>query len=427
MSYTVKAVNGCTKKFEFNFPTLDLTNEIKAAVVRKQASSNIKGFRKGKAPIAVVERIYGPQIESDALNQFVQSQIFEAVNKEKIRMVGYPNFENVKYDAGKSVSFDALVEVFPEIAIKDYSSYSFKKDKVEVTKEDLDKMANNYLNSKAEMTEVTDAAHKIAKGNFVVFNFEGVKADGSRPENMKAKEFLLEIGSGQFIPGFEDGMMGLKKADKKNIELTFPADYHVPDLQNAKVTFEVEILEIKEKKYPSLTDDLAKEFGFESAEDFNNKNKANLVSQKERQANEKLHQEILEKIVAENKFDVPATLIANQENYLKEDLSKTLKAQGFNDQMVEEYFARWTADVTTKAEFQVRSGLILDYLAKEFKIEATEADFDKKIEENAKTAGLDVEMIKKYYSSNQNIKSNMMFAIREEKTFEELKKKLKVA
>lgn len=427
MSYTVKAVNGCTKKFEFNFPTLDLTNEIKAAVVRKQASSNIKGFRKGKAPIAVVERIYGPQIESDALNQFVQSQIFEAVNKEKIRMVGYPNFENVKYDAGKSVSFDALVEVFPEISIKDYSSYSFKKDKVEVTQDDLDKMAKNYLNSKAEMTEVTDAAHKITKGNFVVFNFEGVKADGSRPENMKAKEFLLEIGSGQFIPGFEDGMMGLKKADKKNIELTFPSDYHVPDLQNAKVTFEVEVLEIKEKKYPSLTDDLAKEFGFESAEDFNNKNKANLLSQKERQANEKLHQEILEKIVAENKFDVPSTLIANQENYLKEDLTKTLKAQGFNDQMVEEYFARWKSDVTTKAEFQVRSGLILDHLAKEFKIEATEADFDKKIEENAKTAGLDVEMIKKYYSSNQNIKSNMMFAIREEKTFDELKKKLKIA
>lgn len=427
MSYTMKAVNGCTKKFEFNFPTLDLTNEIKAAVVKKQASSNIKGFRKGKAPITVVERMYGPQIESDALNQFVQSQIFQAVNTEKIKMVGYPNFENVKYDAGKSVSFDAVVEIFPEITIKDYSSYSFKKESAEISQDDLDKMANNYLNSKAEMTEVTDPAHKIAKGNFVVFNFEGVKADGSRPENMKAKEFLLEIGSGQFIPGFEDGMIGLKKADKKNIELTFPADYHVPDLQNAKVIFEVEVLEVKEKKYPSLTDDLAKEFGFSSAEDFNAKNKANLLNQKERQANEKLHQEILEKIVAENKFDVPATLIANQENYLKEDLTKTLKSQGFNEQMVEEYFVRWKSDVTTKAEFQVRSGLILDFLAKEFKIEATEADFDKKIEENAKTAGLDVDMIKKYYSSNQNIKSNMMFAIREEKTFEELKKKLKIA
>ena len=162
MSYTVKAVNGCTKKFEFNFPTLDLTNEIKSAVVRKQQTSNIKGFRKGKAPITVVEKIYGPQIESDALNQFVQAQIFEAVNKEKFRMVGYPNFENVKYDAGKSVSFDAVVEIFPEVSVKDFASYSFKKDKVEVTSDDLDKMAKNYLNSKAEMSEVTAVLLSIA-------------------------------------------------------------------------------------------------------------------------------------------------------------------------------------------------------------------------------------------------------------------------
>jgi len=140
-----------------------------------------------------------------------------------------------------------------------------------VTEEDLDKMLKNYLGSKAEMAEVTDAGTKLAKGQFAVFNFEGVKVDGTRPENMKGSEYLLEIGSGQFIPGFEDGMIGLKKGDKKNIELTFPADYHASDLQNAKVTFEVELLEIKERKYPSFTDELAKEFGFESVADFNEK------------------------------------------------------------------------------------------------------------------------------------------------------------
>ncbi len=427
MSYTVKNVNGCTKKFEFNFPTIDLTNEIKTQVLKKQQTSNVKGFRKGKAPIAIVEKIYGPEIESNALNQFVQAQIFEAVNKEKYRMVGYPNFENVKYDSGKSMSFDAVVEVFPEVKISDFSSYSFKKDKVEVSEEDLTKNLKNYLSSKAETIEITDPGHKIVKGDIVVFNFEGLKEDGSRPENMKAKDFLLEIGSGQFIPGFEDGMIGLKKGVKHNIPLVFPKDYHVPELQNSKVTFEVEVLEIKEKKYPELTEELAKEFGYDSVQSFHEKNKANLLAQKERQANEKLHQEILEKLVKENSFDVPKTLIKNQEGYLKEDLTKTLKSQGFDDFMVEEYFNRWQGDVTTKAEFQVRSGLILDFLAKEYKIEATESDFDKKIEESAKTSGLDVNMMKKYYTSNQNIKSNMMFAIREEKTFDEIKKKIKIS
>ncbi len=427
MSYTVKSVNGCTKKLEFNFATLDLSKEIKQAVVKKQSSTNIKGFRKGKAPLAMVEQVYGPQIESDALNQFVQSQLFEAVNKEKLKTVGYPAFENVKYDSGKSVSFEAVVEIFPEIKLADYSSYSFKKDKVEVTADDLDKVTKNYLGSKAEMSEVTDAEAKLSKGQFAVFNFEGVKENGERPENMKGSEYLLEIGSGQFIPGFEDGMIGLKKAEKKNIVLTFPADYHATELQNAKVTFEVELVEIKDKKFPVLNDEMAKEFGYESVADFTEKNKKSLLAQKERQAAEKLHQEILEKLVNENKFDVPATLVQNQEKYLQEDLAKNLKSQGFNETMVGEYFKRWASDITTKASFQVRSGLVLDHLAQEFKIETSDADFNNKIEESAAQAGMDVETVKKYYSGNSQVKSNLMYAIREEKTFEELKKKVKVS
>ena len=427
MSYTVKSISGCKKKFEFNFATLDLTKEIKMAVLKKQTASNIKGFRKGKAPIAMVEKLYGPQIETDALNQFVQTQLFEALNKEKLKTVGYPAFENVKYDSGKSVTFEAVIETFPELKLKDYSGYSFTKEKAEVTAEDLDKLVKNYLGSKVEMTEVKDAAATLNKGHFAVFNFEGVLASGERPDNMKGSEYLLEIGSGQFIPGFEDGMIGLKKGEKKNVLVTFPADYHATDLQNAKVTFEVELLEIKEKVYPTLTDEMAKEFGYESIADFNEKNKLNLMSQKERQVSEKLHQEILEKLVKENSFDVPAALVENQEKHVQDDLAKNLKGQGFNDAMVVEYFSKWHNDIHTKAEFQVRSGLILDHLAQEFKIETSESDFDKKIEESAKSAGLDVDTVKKYYSSNAQIKSNMMYAIREEKTFEELKKKIKIA
>jgi trigger factor len=427
MSYTVKSINGCKKKFEFNFATLDLTKEIKLAVIKKQGASNIKGFRKGKAPIAMVEKLYGPQIESDALNQFVQTQLFEAINKEKIKTIGYPTFENVKYDNGKSVSFEAVIETFPELKLNDYSGFAFKKDKVEVTADDLDKLIKNYMGSKVEMTEVKDASATLKNGQFAVFNFEGVMANGDRPDNMKGSEYLLEIGSGQFIPGFEDGMIGLKKAEKKNIVLTFPTDYHATELQNAKVTFEVELLEIKEKNFPALTDEMAKEFGYESVTDFNDKNKVTLLAQKERQASEKLHQEILEKIVKENSFDVPGALIENQEKHVQDDLAKNLKSQGFSDSMMVEYFKKWHGDIHAKAEFQVRSGLVLDHLANEFKIETSESDFDKKIEESAKTAGIDVETVKKYYSSNAQVKSNMMYAIREEKTFEELKKKVNVS
>jgi trigger factor len=244
---------------------------------------------------------------------------------------------------------------------------------------------------------------------------------------MKAEEHMLEIGSGQFIPGFEDGMVGMKKGEKKDIKVTFPADYHEEDLKNAPVTFHVELLEIKQKNFPEFTDELAKEFGFESVEDFNSKNRDRMVQQKKKEVTQKLHQQVLEKLIEENQFDVPSALVEDQKESVKQELSRTLKQQGFNDQMIGLYFERWDSDVTSKALFQVRSGLILDKLAKKYNIEATEADLDGKIEEMVGQSGMKKEEIQNFYKKNENVKRNLMYAIREEKTFEALLKDLKVS
>lgn len=427
MSYSVESVNGCTKKLVFNFENLDLTQEIQTAVKNKQKSVSLKGFRKGKAPLTMVQKMYGPQIEQDAVNNFVQKELFQAIDSEKLKVVGYPSFENMNYESGKSVSFDALVEIFPEVELKDLSKLSFKADKVEIKKEEVEKMRDQYLAGKAEMKEVTDKRVKLKKGLFAVMNFQGEMEDGSKPENMKGEEFMLEIGSGQFIPGFEDGMIGMKSGETKDVELTFPADYHVAELQNAKVVFHVELLEMKKKETPEMTDELAKEFGFESAEDFNTKTEENVRSQKEREVKEKLHQEILEKLIAENSFDVPAAMVQNQEAALRKDLEGNLKQQGFNDEMMQEYFVKWNEDMKAKAEFQVKSGLILETLAEKYNVEATDADFDAKLEETAKYSGLELEQIKSFYASDANMKRNMLYAIKEEKTFEKLKEEVKLS
>lgn len=427
MTYKVESINSCTKKLVFNIEGLDLSNEIKQALTKKQKSVNLKGFRKGKAPVAMVEKLFGPQIESDAVNNFIQAQLYSALNHEKLRVIGYPSLENMKYETGKKISFDATVEIFPDIKLKDYSKLSFKKPPTDVSEDDLKGVKTNYLNSRSQMVEVKDEKAKAKRGQFVVINFQGEKADGSRPENMKGEEFLLELGANQFIPGFEEGLEGAKKGEKKTLNLTFPADYHMSELQNAKVKFEVEVLELKEKVLPDFTDELAKEFGFESVADFDQKNKETLKSNKERQSLQDLHQQILEKLVGENQFDVPKTMMLQQENHVREDLKNNLKQQGFNDVMVEEYFDKWAADIQKKAEFQVRSGLILDSLANEYKIETSDKDFDAKIEEMAKGANVSVDEVKKYYKSNDNIKKNLMYAIREEKTFEVLKSKMKVS
>jgi trigger factor len=421
MSYTVQDVNSCTKKILFNFETLDLSKEIQTALKEKQKTVNLKGFRKGKAPLDMVQKFYGPQVESDALNRFIQNKLYEVITKEDLRVVGYPSFENMNYDAGKSVKFDALVEIFPKVELKDMKGYTFTSDAVEITTADLDGMKNNYLSSKAEMVAIADQTTPCVAGQHVVINFEGEKADGEKPDSMKGSEFVLELGSNQFIPGFEDGVIGMKAGDKKTISLSFPAEYHVEELKNAAVQFHVELLEIKEKRTPELTDELAKEFGYESVDDFMTKNTASLEASKKRSSLEKLHQQILEKLVEENTFDVPQTMIDQQKNYLKEDLARNLKSQGFNDSMVTEYFNRWTEDMDQKAVFQVKSGLILDQLAQNFEITTNEEDINKKIEDTAKTSGLDVEQIKQYYLSDEKVKKNLSYAIREEKTFEKIK------
>jgi len=425
MSYTVETINDCTKKITFNFEALDLTAEIKTAVAQKRKTTSLKGFRKGKAPLSMVEQVYGQQIESEALNQFVQNQFFEAVQKEDLKVVGYPTFENMNYDQGKSVKFDALVEIFPTVEVKGLNKIEVAQETVSISDKDVEDIQKNYLGSKAEMKEVSGSS-KLKKGQTAVLNFQGETADGEKPENMKGEEFLLEIGSNQFIPGFEEGMIGMKKGEKKVIELTFPGDYHVEELKDSKVKFDTELLEIKEKVFPEFTDELAKEFGFESVEDFQTKNKENLFKQKEREVLEKVHQEILEKLIEANKFDVPKSLVEQQENHLKEDLAKNLKGQGFNEEMLSEYFSKWSGDMTEKATFQVRSGLILDNLAKKYEVEASDSDFDAKITEMASGSGMEADQIKQYYSSDAKLKSNLMYAIREEKTFSKIKEEIKL-
>ncbi|MBC75318.1 MAG: trigger factor [Halobacteriovoraceae bacterium] len=426
MAYTVEEVNGCTKKFKFNFEDVDLGSQIQAALKEKQKSANLKGFRKGKAPLAMIQQVYGPQVENDALYRFVSEEFYKAVQEEKIRPVGYPNFGNTNFEGGKKVSFEATVETFPEVEVKDYSKYSFKKEDDSINEDDVKELKDRYLAPKSEMVEVQDEKAKLEKGQFAVFNFEGEKPDGTRPDNMKAEEFVLEIGSGQFIPGFEDAMIGMKKGEKKTIELTFPKDYHEADLKGADVKFDVELLEIKEKKVPEMTDELAKEFGFESVEDFDKKNRERLQNQKKREVQAKLQEQILEKLIEENDFDVPNALIEQQKQAVREDLGNNLKQQGFNDEMVKTYFEKWDEDVTQKATFQVKSGLILDKISKKYEVEATDADLDAKIQEMADQSGMEKAQLEQYYKSNEQIKQNLLYAIREEKTFEKLIQDMKV-
>jgi len=426
MNYKIKEVNGCTKLLSFSFDSVDLSAEINESLKVKQKDANLKGYRPGKAPLSVIQQMYGPQVENEALYSFVTKEFYNAIDKEGLKPVGYPKFDNTKYEAdSKNIAFEATVEIFPEFEIKDYSSYSFSKEPDAIEEKDLELVQKQMLDSKAELTLVEgDVA--VEKGHFTIMNFEGEKEDGERPENMKGKEFSLEIGSNQFIPGFEEGLIGMKKGEKKTLELTFPENYHAEDLKNAKVKFHVELNEIKEKKHSDFNDEFVKGFDFESVEDFKAKTLDRLAADKKRRSDEKLHQEILEKLVEENKFDLPKAMVESQVKALKDETDKSLKQNGFNDTMVEDYFNKWSADFETKADFQVRSGLILNKLAEKYNVETLDSDLDAKFEEMSKASGMDFKQVKEMYGGNENLVNNLKYAIREEKTFDKFKAEVTV-
>jgi len=296
-----------------------------------------------------------------------------------------------------------------------------------VTEKEVEDLKLNYLNSLAEVKEVTDENATVAQGHSVVINFAGTRSNGESPDNMKASEYLLEIGSGQFIPGFEEGIIGSKKGQTLDLKLNFPADYHMEDLRNEAVTFKVDILEIKERILPDFTDEMAKTIGFESISDFQEKTKARLLNQKEREAKTKLHQQVLEKFIAENPMTVPLSLVHEQEHHLFEEMKPMLKQQGFSEDMMEQYYDKWHDELHQKAEFQVKSGLILDKLAKDLGVEVSEADLDAKYTEIAAQSNMKKEDVEKYFKKEANAKKNLLYSAREEKTFAEVLKKITLA
>ena len=418
MTYTIEEINGCTKKIFFHFDSPNLAEEIQKILKQRQKTVNLKGFRKGKAPLDMIKKIYGPQVQADAVDKFVRGQIFDVINKEELNAIGHPSLENMQYRPGEKMSFEVSLEVTPKVILKELSQYHFTKEKVQVSDQEFEDLKKNYLESNAQMVPSKDSV--VRNGHFVAINFKGEMVDGTFPKEMQGEEFLLEIGSRSFIPGFEEGIVGMKLQEKRSLELVFPTDYGKEELQNAKVKFHIELLEIKEKQYLELTEEKAKELNYESIDDFNKKIRNQLENRKNSASKEKLKHAILNKLIEDNNFDIPVFLIAQQEKHLKDQLEKSLPQKGFTEKMMEEYFTKHKKDLTDKAIFQVKSSLILESLCEKFSIETSESDLNAKIAETADNTGMSVEEVTKFYTANKEIKNNAMYSIREEKIFEKI-------
>ncbi len=266
MQISVESLSTVKKKINFEIPAARVASEVEKVFGEIRKNAAIKGFRKGKAPKDLIKKHYSDKMADDVLKNIVNDTYFKALTDENIYPVSYPVIDSDELKIGESFKYSATVEVFPDVVVKDYDGLVVKKEKFilkdEVVASRLKEMQENMAH-----LEPAEAGHAAKTADFVIFDFKG-SVDGVPFEGGAADDFQLELGSGRFIPGFEEQLTGMKAGDEGDIKVTFPETYGQKELAGKDAIFAVTIKEIKVKELPELTDDFAKDFGeFETLEE----------------------------------------------------------------------------------------------------------------------------------------------------------------
>ncbi len=399
-----------------------ITVEIPAEVVQKafdkvykaiQKKANIKGFRQGKAPLSKIKSLYGEEVKGDVVNELVNDAYREALDEHNLEPVGYPKVTFSPIEESKAFSFSAEFEIRPEVNLKKYEGLTVVKEKLEIPEERINTILENIRANQAELNTVFDD-RALTTGDVAVIDFEG-QINGQPLPNGSATDHHLEIGSNQFIEGFEDGVVGMKIGEERVLNLRFPEPYHEPSLSGAPVTFIVKLKGIKTKVLPELNDDLAKKVGeFNSLQELKDRIRQDIKESEERRINDDLRNRVVRALVEANPVDAPKTLVHQQKAALEEDFKGRLKQQGMSDSDFEEYKTKWAQDFEDSATFMVKSTFLLDALADKLNLRATAEEIDQKINEYARQTGIELERLKEFYG-NPERRSRLSFQVTEEK------------
>ena len=337
----------------------------------------LPGFRKGKAPRKMIEAMYGAEIFYEgAVNEAYPDLFAQAVEQEKLDTVAYPEVELL--DAGKDgFTFKATVAVRPEVKLGKYKGLSAPKDVTKVTEKDIDGELQPYVQ---RATRMVDVERKAKKGDTVNIDFEGFM-DGKALEGGKGENHDLELGSGQFIPGFEDQLVGVKAEGEKDVVVTFPEDYGTAELAGKEATFKVKVHAVKEKVTPKLDDEFAKDVSeFETLADFRKDLGEKLGERREKQAQHTFEEALLEQVINDMSADIPDAMVENRAQQMLEDYSQRITSQGIS---FEQYLAMtgMTVDILKAQAIegalrQVKVELALDAIAAEEKVEITEEEIN---------------------------------------------------
>lgn len=393
------------EKLEKNVATLEITvsaekleEGIAKAYIKNAKKFNIPGFRKGKAPRKLIEKYYGEGIfYEDAINEVCPEAYEEAIKEHNLEPVDRPSIDILEIESGKGIVFKAEVTVKPEVELGQYKGIEVEKKEYNVTDEDVENELEILRNRNARIIDVTD--RPVKRGDIVTIDFKGF-IDDKEFDGGSAENYKLEIGSGRFIPGFEEQLIGATIGNEVNVDVTFPEDYRSEELAGKPALFKVTVKEIKEKELLPLDDEFAKDVSeFDTLEELKADIKRKKLEEAERMAKNEYENDLIKKVVQNAKVDIPEVMIDNQIESMIRDFDYQLRFQGLDLDSYMKYmnisYEEMKQSYKEAAEDRVKTQLVMEAITKAENIEVTDEELEAEVEKTAKQYNQDVEKFRK--------------------------------
>lgn len=398
MSLQVEKLEHNMAKLTIEVGADEVEKAIQAAYLKQRKKISIPGFRKGKVPRQMIEKMYGPEVfYEDAINRMIPTAYSQAYDECELDIVSQPEVDVVQMEKGKPFIFTAEVAVKPEVALGEYKGLKVDKVSVEVTPEDVEAEIRRELERNGRTVEVT--GRSVQKDDMVTLDFEGF-VDGVAFEGGKGTDYPLTIGSGAFIPGFEDQLIGAEIGQEVEVNVTFPEDYQAKELAGKDAVFKCTVHTIKEKELPELDDEFASDVSeCETLEEYRQEVEKKLTERKQAEARERVEDQAVDQAADNAQMDIPQPMIDLQVRQMEDDMGYRLQMQGMSKEM---YFQmtglteeRMKQDLEAQALKTIRTRLVLEAVAKAENIVVTEERLEEELKKMAETYNRDVEEFKK--------------------------------
>ncbi|WP_413289320.1 trigger factor [Bdellovibrio sp. HCB337] len=424
MKTNIEKVSSLHHKINVEIPATVVQTAFNRIFNDIQKEVTVKGFRKGKAPIATIKSMYADRVKQDVAQELIQMHYIKALTESKLEPISNPEFEFDIPNETKDFSFSASFDIRPEVNLKKYEGIEVEKEKLVFDDKKVEEVLENIRSSRASFEDVLEL-RAAQLGDVAVVDFEGF-VDGAPLENGAGTNHNLELGAKQFIEGFEEGLVGMKVGDSKTLNLKFPSPYHSADLAGKPVEFKVKLTGLKKKVLPELNDEFLSTLGGPtSLEDLKKTIREDLEGTEKKRVEDAFKNRLLKKLVQENPVEVPPSLLKDQKNSLIEDFKKRMTEQGMSPVDFQDYVNKWDKDFEKTAAEMIQSSFLVDAIAKKHDLHCKDEDLDTKYKEYAAQTGLDEARIREFYARPEQT-SRLSYMITEEKVIDFLNKKVTV-